>query len=262
MPYDFSQAECKKWVKDGMPAVNPQTKRSINPEAEFGVYKELERQCRERNVLKKKPQAQNNAPPPPSSSCSNAGQRFNSSHGKYVPVGRMIIIRQHVNPLLENVMRCMNKHCESQGDKAREDIMQLKDMLSSGFDSAKTLNHVDEYIEKLRRLIQKKELKNLVRCGFESCKNDLDPFIIQYKSVFGVVKEEALKILVLKVFQESKLAEQVLKRIDQMSRDIEVMHSDTNGTKFDIRALLMPLVYIQATKAIIAIMYETLYGGL
>ena len=50
MAHVFSKAECKKWVQDGMPAVNPQTNRRLDPEAEFGVYKELERQCIKNDV--------------------------------------------------------------------------------------------------------------------------------------------------------------------------------------------------------------------
>lgn len=159
MSYEFSEAECKKWVRDRKPPVNPRTKRSIDPNAEFGVYKELERQCVQNGIVKKtktkkkdkekekdveidthtrtrnavqKQKTENEGMPQknirgksPSlcSLCSSASHLTQPG-----PVtGHIIIVRKYVNPVLENVMRCMRQHCDTRGKKAADEMADLEE---------------------------------------------------------------------------------------------------------------------------------------
>lgn len=48
--YIFSKQHCTHWEKN--PSRNPKTGRKIDPKAEFGVYKMLEKQCKENSVSK------------------------------------------------------------------------------------------------------------------------------------------------------------------------------------------------------------------
>jgi hypothetical protein len=50
--YKFNRKDCQKWVKN--PMINPITGKSLNPKAKTGIYKQLEKLCRELNISRKK----------------------------------------------------------------------------------------------------------------------------------------------------------------------------------------------------------------
>jgi len=266
MAYVFSKAECKKWVQDGMPAVNPQTNRRLDPGAEFGVYKELERQCIENDVPLSKSKSVD------SMKNTNVEKVYKTKNScTPLPVkGHILIIRRYVNPIYANMVKCITKHCASLGEEALEDIYELQKMMSEGFEEVealKTLSALDAHVKDVEKVINKKKIKDFLNCVCMSCTDELMPFVDQYRPIFAMGKENAKKIgesirekkgnEKIKEIKEIKEIEEIEKRIEDLGRKLESMmqeNKNKNQNKL-VNTIIMPLVYLQSIKTLISMLY-------
>jgi len=131
--YDFSKANCDEWRNT--PNRNPITKRKIRPEAEFGVYKELERQCdpkeKSKTQVKERTEATRrtlshssrlNSPRSPSlfvspysrsndsnNAKNNTKNNNNNDHKGFHLVAQITIIRDPIINILQDVNLCRQK---------------------------------------------------------------------------------------------------------------------------------------------------------
>lgn len=202
--YVFSVEECKSWKKNLN--VNPKTGRKIDPNAEFGVYQMLKRQCEEKDIKKeerldRKPNNSvyfnnnNNA----IRKCQKEKEKEKEEKEKVTPLPkvthvRIIVIQHSLQGLLQKVMECTMSNCVRDKTSFQKTGSIIKNV-STGFTNVKTLKEFDGFVAETTKILKNKQSQTFFECMFQNCLESLSPFIQRYQHTFNDVRSQMQPIL-------------------------------------------------------------------
>lgn len=224
--YIFSKEDCQKWK--ATPQKNPKTNRKINPEAEFGVYQMLERQCDPKQQAKQNNKNMSEGSKSKSNSKKEASEMQQNSGVSVVVTQHVLLIRDPVEAILYKIIQCLRLNCR---DHLNKHVLAFRDIsifMHNEMLQASSSTKINKIYQDSLSFAKEYNFTDLYRCVLQNCDMPLKLFFQDMADRF----EEARKMFKTKLQEKQILNSTIIKSLDFLQDRLKIMLDSLESSSY------------------------------